>query len=370
MRTSQWLTIILLIGVVAIVGCERKIVNEAEQDDLAASSCFTCHGDQDFRLVAARQQYNNSKHGSGDNINRNRNQASYYQTCERCHTMEGFVEQIGGPEATGEHFSTISCFACHEPHTNGNLSLRASGPVTLADGEVFDFGKGNLCANCHQSRRDVNTYVSEEVTLSTHWGPHYSDQADVLMGTGGYEYDGVTYNNSAHSSVALRGCVDCHMGTSQANLVGGHTFAMRDENDEFENIFGCNVTGCHAADPLNSINRMADQDFDGDGTIEGVQDEIKAMLSELKSELIAANLLMLDPEDPDSSYHPVDGRVISDIDSSGALWNYLVIAEERSYGIHNTDYAVALLESAMNFITTGNPSGISRRVGSELAVAH
>ncbi len=366
MRTGHWLTIILLVGAVAMVGCERKIVNEVEQN-LAASSCFTCHGDQDFSLVAARQQYDNSKHGSGDNINRNRNEASYYRGCERCHTMEGFVDHIGGPEATGEHFSTITCFACHEPHTDGDLGLRATEPVTLADGEVFDFGKSNLCANCHQSRRDVNTYVSEEVELSTHWGPHHSDQSDVLMGTGGYEYAGVTYTNSAHSSVALRGCVDCHMGTSQANLVGGHTFSMRDEGGGFQNIFSCNVEGCHAGDPLNDLNRMADQDFDGDGTVEGVQDEIRAMLSELAGALVDAGLLEGDEE---HGYHPVDGRVISDIDSSGALWNYLVIAEERSYGIHNTDYAVALLESATNFITTGNPSGVSRRVSGELAAAH
>jgi hypothetical protein len=156
------------------------------------------------------------------------------------------------------------------------------------------------------------------------------------------------------------------MGTSQANLVGGHTFAMREGG--FENIFSCNVEGCHAGDPLNTLNRMADQDFDGDGTIEGVQDEIKAMLSELQAALIDAGLLVYDSEEDE--YHPKDGRVISDIDSSGALWNYLVIAEERSYGIHNTDYAVALLESATNFITTGNPNGISRRVSGELAAAH
>jgi hypothetical protein len=336
--------------------------------DQSQSSCFTCHTDQEFEFVAAQQEWANSKHGSGDNIDRNRNNSGYYSACEPCHTNEGFVASITGEPVSGEHFTAISCFTCHAPHTNGNFSLRAEGPYTLRNGEVFDFGKGNLCVRCHHSRQDVREYVSDSVTLSGHWGPHHSDQGDILAGTGGYEYDGYDYDDSPHTTALTDGCIQCHMTGSFANQAGGHTWNMRSEEHGYELITGCNVEGCHGRNPLSSLNPPADDDFDGDGSTEGVQDEIMGMLAELAEALVDAGLLEGDAE---HGYHPVSGRTVLDIDSSGALYNYFVVAEERSYGVHNTQYVVGLLRSALNYITTGDPNGVApRRFQDEIARAH
>jgi hypothetical protein len=360
------------VAIMALTGCERKIVNEAAppQDGLAASACFTCHGDQDLTLVAAQQQWQNSKHGSGETINRNRNNSSRYQACERCHTSEGFIAQVSGVPADGEHFTSISCFTCHQPHTNGNMELRAASPVTLANGVIFDYGDGNLCANCHQSRANVDTYVVDDVELSERWGPHHSDQSDILAGTGGYEYAGYQYFSSAHTGVLEDGCIDCHMGGSQANLVGGHTWNMRSESeeDELQLLSGCNVDGCHGSrGPVTDLNRTAAADFDDDGTVEGVQDEIAGLQEELLTLLVAAELMEGDEED---GYYPAEDRMVSDADSAGAVYNYMMIAEERSGGIHNTQYAVGLLQSAINYLNTGSPNGVAPRERTQLLSMH
>jgi hypothetical protein len=51
----------------------------------------------------------------------------------------------------------------------------------------------------------------------------------------------------------------------------------------------------------------------------------------------------------DDSGHPLDG-VFTSQDSAGAVWNYLLVEEDRSLGIHNPEYAIDLLNSAIEFI--------------------
>jgi len=52
----------------------------------------------------------------------------------------------------------------------------------------------------------------------------------------------------------------------------------------------------------------------------------------------------------DGSGHAIEG-VSYQADSVGALWNYLLIEEDASTGIHNIDYAVGLLTESIAFIT-------------------
>ena len=349
MRISLAPAVLVLLAVfIGLTGCEREVITEqATGGELA--SCFTCHSDNDMSLVQARIQFDESWHASGENVDRNRNATAYYAACEKCHTSEGFIAQVTGIPATGEAFTPMHCFTCHAPHTQGALTLRTTAAVTLLDGTVFDYGKGNLCASCHQSRRDVRT-IADGAELDSRWGPHHSNQADMFIGENSYEFAGYTYTKSAHSSVATDACVMCHMGNSLHPSVGGHSFNMRNEERGFQAISGCNVTGCHSAAPVTTLDRPADQDFDWDGTVEGIQDEVHGLLDSLLVHLEAANLA-------DSTGHPIDGRVVSTADSAGALYNYLFVEEDRSFGVHNTDYTVGLLRSSINFLATGNPNG-------------
>jgi hypothetical protein len=140
------------------------------------------------------------------------------------------------------------------------------------------------------------------------------------------------------------------MSSSLHESIGGHSWNMKNEDHGWENVTGCNVEGCHSANPVASVDRETVFDFDGDGVDEGVQQEMHDMLDSLQVLLEAAGFV-------DSSGHPISDVVITTADSVGALYNFLFVEEDRSVGVHNTAYAVALMQSAINFLNTGDPNG-------------
>lgn len=351
MKLVTLITLMILTCVILLVavGCERKVTGTVDFPDNSSVGCFSCHSDTDVDLRVARIQYENSVHASGDNSFRNRLYRASYQSCERCHTNEGFVAFVTGVPADGEDFTKIECFTCHTPHSSGDLQLRVQTPVILENGAVFDRGPANLCVTCHHSRENVLTRVVDSVSLTSRFGPHYSNQGDMLIGENAYEFPGYSYTKSWHSTGVVEGCISCHMSPSEHESVGGHSWRMRNEDRGFENISGCNATGCHDTAPLTTLNRLAFTDHDFDGTIEGVQSEIRGLHDSLKVLLVAANLLT-------NAGVPV-ARKVATADSAGAVYNFEFIEEDRSYGIHNTEYSVGLLTSAINFMLTGDPNG-------------
>jgi hypothetical protein len=347
MKHHALTALVLALLVLVAFGCDREISGDVQVVDAASVSCFECHSDQDQSLTVAREQYEESVHFEGENVNRNRFYSSRYASCEKCHTNEGFIADVTGTEWSGEGFTQVDCFTCHAPHSTGNLELRVIEAVDLANGFTFNRGSANLCATCHQSRRDVTVTVVDAVELSSHWGPHHSNQADMLIGENSYEYEGFPYQKSAHS-LAPEGCNHCHMGPSIHPTVGGHSWNMRNEDRGFQHTAGCNVDACHNG-AISTLDITAEGDFDFDGEVEGIQSEIHGLLDSLEILLEDASLLL--------DGHPISDRVVSTADSAGALYNWLFVEEDRSLGVHNTDYAVGLLQSSINFLNTGDPNG-------------
>ncbi|MEJ2722717.1 MAG: hypothetical protein P8181_16505, partial [bacterium] len=46
-------------------------------------------------------------------------------------------------------------------------------------------------------------------------------------------------------------------------------------------------------------------------------------------------------------------------DSAGAVWNYLIVHEDRSEGIHNPKYIKSLLQSSIDFMTAGGAQSVA-----------
>jgi hypothetical protein len=223
-----------------------------------------------------------------------------------------------------------NCRTCHQIHTNydnTDFALTTEAPVRIRlSGEVVDFGKGNLCAMCHQPRimEPMPTVGGGDVEItSSHWGPHHGTQAAILGGTGGYEVTGsVPYiKQFVHKTLIDDGCVTCHMATAFGDKAGGHTMKMTYDSDT-PNTAGC--VFCHADIETFDLN--------------GVQTEIASLLDELKTLLIANNVI-------DDSDHAVPGTVPSD--EAGSLMNYLLILEDGSLGVHNTRYSRTLLQNSI-----------------------
>ncbi len=359
--------LLLALGIlgVFIAGCDREITGDVVVQTNASENCFACHDGANALgadVVLAVRQWEVSRHASGQTIDRNSG------SCRACHISEGFIEVVTGEDIGTTAANAIGCFTCHDPHENGDFELRTTAAVTLGNGAVFNRNEGNLCASCHKSRRDVDTYVEDDTELSGHFGPHHGPQSDMLIGENAYEYAGYSYANSWHTEGVTDGCVKCHFDVGITYQLGGHTFWMASEA-EGENTDACNVDGCHVNDTeIDDFDRVTAYDFDDDGDdTEGVATEIEDLMDELQTALIAAGLLEYIADD--DAWEPTDGLVVTDADSVGAVFNWVFVHEDRSNGIHNTRYAMGLLRSSINYITTGDPNGLPGHPGDSHPVA-
>ncbi|MEE8413860.1 MAG: hypothetical protein V3R96_04850, partial [Dehalococcoidales bacterium] len=267
-----------------------------------------CHNDTTL-IVSKKLQWEESGHGTGTAYGRGTS-----ASCAGCHASEGFTARIAAGldpdevEAGIPNPSPQNCRTCHDIHTTytkADFALKTTDPVTLfISGETFDMGEGNLCASCHQPRREMEVEDGIVDVSSTHWGPHYGTPSAMLLGTGG----GISGSPSAHYMMVEDGCVTCHMGPDN-----NHTWEPQ--------LSSCQ--SCHA--DLDTFDRN------------GVQTEVKAMFEEL-GELLDAKGLLHDG-------HPVPGKYSEA--KAAALWAYRFIEPDGSFGVHNPQYTKALLEASI-----------------------
>jgi len=239
--------------------------------------------------------------------------------CAGCHSGGGFSDRIAKGTKIADiktadvNASRVDCRACHQIHKTGtgkDWALETTDPVKLSviDGATYDGGKGNLCANCHQPYSAFPAAKDGKVSVtSIHWGAHHGPVASMILGVGGG--GGVAGKPSAHATQVKDTCVTCHMGDGK-----GHDF--------MPDLATCQK--CHTDA----------KDFD----VKGGQTAITKKLEDVKKALTAKKLL--------------DAKgviVVGDYPEAqaAALWNYLMVEEDKSKGVHNMDYANALLDQAL-----------------------
>lgn len=272
--------------------------------------------------------------------------------CVGCHTGNGFLQRVDAAKAgttfsaVDTSYSPINCQTCHEPHGQtvpdaAAHQVRTLAAVKLADGTtVTNGGTGLLCMNCHQSRVNASTYVN--TTQGTaRFGPHHGPQADMLEGVNGYTY-GKTIPSSAHADVVKDTCATCHMQAIDATdsaltKVGGHTFklslAATATTPARELVGACQ--NCHGPDVASFDFRLFD--YDNDGTIDGVQTEVQHLLDKLSA--------LLPPVGKPKTALTIDSTWTPRQLQAG--YNWLFVNNDGSRGIHNTAYAVGLLEASI-----------------------
>ena len=311
---------------------------------LGSDNCALCHDDGTHHVYP--EQWDVSKHGNPELL-----RYGTRTSCAPCHSGAGFVEFLKGgrqdlteaPEATA-----ITCATCHEPHSAENAhQLRTVDPVELPNGDVVDGGRGNLCANCHNSRRNAL-----ERAASDRPEPHHGPQAEVLFGVNVPTF-GKMLPTSAHSEIENT-CVACHMAPGHVDendnvlTAGAHSFSVIDINGN-DNVAICQ--NCHGdvgtsfAEKKYYFNGNADHD--GDGEEEGLQHEVEGLLHSLA--------LLLHPKDS-LEVDATDENYIYTATEKSAAYNYYLIEEDRSLGVHNPAFAVALLKVTIQAVL--NNSGV------------
>jgi hypothetical protein len=256
----------------------------------------------------------------------------------------------------------INCRTCHEIHTTytaADYALTATTPVTLINsGAEVDFGAaaGNLCAQCHQGRalNPVPVIDGADVTLtSSRYGVHHGPQGQVIAGEDAFEFAGsqtITGGPNSHgpSTVNEGSCATCHMGQAFGEQAGGHTWKMTYEyhGADQENIAGC--VGCHST--------LTTFDF------RGIRTTVLGLLTDIETELVAQGIKAAMSAD-----YTADGldvyAVPNDTDPltpapetwpanlAAAFANWQMFAEDRSLGVHNPVYALAVLTNTLEAIT-------------------
>ena len=342
MKTTMMTMAALAMLAIVIVGCDREITGDVKLADNSSQDCLQCHSG---RLDQAQGEWANSVHASGLSVDYTNRIGS---DCMACHDQEGFVQFLETGELQDQPYSTMSaigCFTCHNPHETGTLELRTVKPYTLKNGDVFDHGQANLCVNCHHNRTNVNT-IADNQPISNRFGPHHGPQGDLINGSGGYEFPGLSYNfpSSPHANQVTDACIGCHMANPEAHDgydIGGHSWNMvAPEDEEVTLVEVCANSSCHP--DVETFDFTAGDDYDNDGTTEGYQTEFEGLLDSLRALLYDQGLV-------DDEGTPVTDTV-ADKHLAGAVWNYVTVEEDRSEGVHNYDYIRSLLEASIDYV--------------------
>jgi len=302
-------------------------------------SCTECHNETTIIVSKEGQFRENSVHGTGEAFIRGETTA-----CAGCHGTEGAKARINAGltphDASIEGVVNVSAFDCrtchniHMTYTGEDWALTgAEQPVKMeySDG-TFDGGAGNLCANCHQIRNPKPEAKDGNIAIvSSRYGTHYGVQAQMLLGEGGL---GLTGDPSPHYKGVDDTCVACHMGTEF-----NHTYLPK--------VARC--TECHSDA----------KDFD----VNGVQTDAKAMLEELHTLFVDKKLLNPDTDlwgiyDPAASKFTnpsADAPLTVPEAVAQAMWNYKFLTYDKSNGVHNSSYAKAMLEAALETMRAYTP---------------
>ena len=337
-----------------------RVIKENAYDlkDVFDKSCGVCHSaDAKYPVLGATEGFEHSGHKLGFN---REDENSYYANgrgCQQCHTSEGFIEYVStgsvDPDDYVAYPSQIGCFSCHEPHETGDFSLRTTKAVTLKSGDVYNKGDGNLCANCHLSRGEAAAIVvpTPANRVSAYFGPHHGPEADMFLGVNAYEYPGKTYTNSVHTDVIVDSRVSCHLALPEGRYslspkVGGHSFYLKGEVHGSEKLNLAACASCH--DGIKQEGEFFDikqVDYDNDGTVETVQGEVEGLLHLIVNEDGTGVLQTVNPPafKADGTWNRTQSEELRSADVIGAIYNYKFVEEDRSNGIHNTNYTIQVL---------------------------
>lgn len=330
----------------------------AMQISYAAETCGSCHEGE-------HHPYYNEWEESPHNVMTEARNAN----CGGCHegvaaairlstnpgTFYGSGAIAGRPDTLTAPFQPINCQTCHNSHSDenpGQIRTVADVPLVTANGEspvITDGGVGKLCMHCHHARRGPDAQIANGYAR---FGPHANPQADMMVGKSaflGVAPSSFVWAGPSHLYVQ-NSCKTCHLNMAEWQpgqpAITGHTFEPT--------VAAC--ASCHGA-----ISEFADiranDDYDGDGTVEGVQPEVEGLLEHL-GEALVEQINATHPNNPAITINNLTSALGDTLKSTltqrQSGWNWVFVREDKSGGIHNPDYAVQLLQQSYRHLTGSN----------------
>lgn len=308
---------------------------------LDSKVCAKCHDAPTHHSVV--REYAISGHGM--NAVQEEDAGVNGSSCAKCHNGTGFYLYASGQKISGtQDVQPIACASCHDPHSEANPhQVRKVTADTLMNGfKIPAAGTGGLCMNCHKGRRNAETYSKK---WASHYSPHYGTQTDMLYGQNAVQFGDKTITGVSTHTQLEDACVTCHMSAatgSVAYLLGSHTWKMSGPDSTgtiTENVGVCE--SCHG--PMQSFDDIkAGDDYDGSGTVEGVQTEVKGLLAKLAAIL---------PKDSTGAVRTDSAAIAGNPNFLKAVYDYYYVVNDGSYGVHNAKYTFAILTRALGTLT-------------------
>ncbi|HWX22577.1 MAG TPA: multiheme c-type cytochrome [Candidatus Binatia bacterium] len=359
--------------------------------ELAATVCGGCHNSQFVPAQAATlhppfyEEWNTSPHqavlpelqtdfagASGPTV--------FIPSCGSCHSgtvRESLVEQQPLPNGHEAGAVGIACATCHDPHqnyvhTNVLVGLRTNllDDVVITNNQLGTFYTNqlryplastndyflttsdafienpdvNVCAQCH-NHRGATWDTSDRP-------PHKSPQYNMLLGTFAEVGTGVASNQPASHGLMEKQCVRCHMQT--ADYVSPQQPAFAGHHFQVESFVTCSECHGSAAGILVTLiqNDISDQ-------IQGLKTELnnwaatKAPAS-LWAKYGSRAWEYTTPGDlsPGGPGPNAAEQALLPVNIRKARFNLYLVLYDGSYGVHNLNYASALLNTATTWVNT------------------
>jgi formate-dependent nitrite reductase cytochrome c552 subunit len=204
---------------------------------------------------------------------------------------------------------------------------------------------------CHHARRSPdNQVIVGNPSRPASFGPHESPQGDMVAGKSGYHGvapAGFNWASPSHLNIQ-NSCKTCHLNmvewSPSGPAVTGHKFEPT--------TLACQ--NCHGV--INDFAEIpAADDFDGDGSVEGLQHEVEGLLDLLTASLVADGL--------DTTNVGI-GAALGDSSNSTQLqreagYNLIFVEADHSLGVHNPDYTIQLLQQSYRHLTGTLPKNMA-----------
>jgi hypothetical protein len=387
--------------------------------------CEHCHGAGWFYVgytndICAQCHDHPPEYHSVADARRNRMQDSHRRiegadpswACKGCHVGRAWLKSLRGHDSTSEPvvelqagMEGIGCPACHATHERDCArQLRLCGPIEVP-GMTFEAGQGALCIGCHNGESDIfagpllRPYLpgvpragrkghgggSEHDATYADAAPH-APQFQVLTGRGGRFLslpERFAPNPLWPHMWVKDSCVGCHyQQSSTSEGAGGHTFRLAPQAAEPQSQLcpplpelgrlktskaTANCAVCHGA--LDSLNRGSMGDYDGDGKVEGLVDEVEALLLLLREEVLrhapggfvveGERLALAGPGC--KAMRDKKGELVAPEGLLGkAAWNYVLLLRDGSGGLHNPKYTVKLLQNTIEALEKARGAAVRR----------
>lgn len=273
--------------------------------------------------------------------------------CAKCHNGIESVRYLDDPEgytqlpADPTEIAPVVCVVCHDPHGNDNPSNLRDAAVTdraLPNAVLVEAaGAGRLCMACHNGRR-TDTQVEGQIQNGGRFGPHHSVQGDMLAGVNAYERVDTTFTFASSKHILVQdACVTCHTHPHEGDIENGiANFTGHNFEPQLE---ACQP--CHGElDDFEDV--AAKDDYDGDGAVEGVQEEVDGLLDLLEATIVAT---ARSPEAAAALTADFEGELgdttVTTVAQRKAAYNWTFVSYDGSRGVHNATYSIQLLQRSI-----------------------